>query len=502
MFTACGSTSSVKSDEVITEGDSSLSTSGDTGKKDICIAISSDIISMDPSAQNDTITIYALDMLYNKLFRYDENLKPIPDLVDTYKQISDLEWEIHIVQNVLFHDGSQLTAEDVKFSLDRAKESKVVQHLFFQIDKVDVVDKYTVLITTKVPYSALPDALCHPGSGIVSKAYVENGGDFSNPVGTGPFKFKSRVLGDSLTVERYDNYFKKDSIAKSDSITLKVIPEATSRTIALETGEVDVVTSFETVDYARVTASDTMKVYKKNSIYGQNLCLNVNNKYLSNKLVRQAIQYAIDKDSIIEVAINGLGIPSYTVVPQSTLGYIANPCNYEYNPEKAKELLAQAGYKDGFSITLWTSGDERNRIAQVVQANLAEIGIKVQIELFEWAAFIETTGAGNHEMCIISWNCSPEPDLVFPVLWGTGSIGGSNRSQYSNPELDDLLQEARVELDHEKRILMYQEAQRILMEDSPWIPIYYVNQLVAANSSLQGVELNPKGLFNMEKLHY
>lgn len=486
------------------ENDAPVQNQGsETEPKDtIVIANKADIVSLDPSGQNDVVSQLVVDCMYNRLFSLDENLELYPDLAESYENPTPEEWKIKIKEGVKFHDGTEMTSEDVKASLDKAREEDTVKHVLAEIENIEIVDKYTVLITTKDAYAPFLNTLAHFGASIVPKAYLESGDNFQNPIGSGPFKYVDRVLGDKVTVERFDDYFDEEGKAKTKTLVFRAIPEGTSRTIALETGEVDAVSALETIDYDRVKENEKLALYEKPSNSVVYLGLNVNADKLDNKLVRQAINYAVDKESVLEVAINGRGEVANTVLPKSLLGYTENPSNYEYNPEKAKELLAQAGYPDGFEIELWASGDVRDRIAQVVQANLLEVGINAEISLLEWGKYIDATNSGDQQIFVIGWTAEPDPDQMLPSLFDTSSIKGQNRTEYSNPEVDKLLAEARKELDKEKRKDLYEQIQKIIMEDAPWVPLYYDNFVIAANANLKGIGLNAKAMCSFNKLTY
>lgn len=471
-------------------------------KDSIVVANMSDIISLDPSASNDTNTMIVLDVLYSRLYQYDENMQPIPDLVEELTNPSPLEWEIKIHENVQFHDGTELTSEDVKFTLERCRDDSAVAHLLVPISEIGIVDKYTVSITTKEAYPPLKSALSHPGMSIVSKAYVEAGGDFSNPIGTGPYKFVSRDIGSSIKVERFDDYHNNDDIAKIKEITFRIIPEGTSRTIALETGEVDVSTTFETIDYDRISDNSELKIYEKISPKSHYLGMNTEAEPFDNKLIRQAIHHAVNKESVLDVALNNHGELAFTVIPESTFGYVEKPIDYEYDLTKAKDLLAQAGYPDGFSTTIWASGDIHNRIAQVVQENLREIGIDAKIELFEKSVWVQRTSKGEQDMFIGQWTAMSEPDLVIPPLFGKAGLGANNRNLYTNEEVETLIVEGRKEFDVENRKEIYAQIQEIIMDDAPWCPLVYEVAISVVNADLKGVELNSKGIYRLNKLYY
>ncbi len=227
---------------------------------------------------------------------------------------------------------------------------------------------------------------------------MESGDEFSNPVGSGPYTFVEWVSGDKITLKKNENYFDADNMGQMDTITFKVIPEGTSRTIALETGEVDVVDELPSNDVSKVEDASDLTMYSSASTRIDYLGMNTQMAPFDNKLVRQAFNYAVDKQAVMMVAIDGTGVATESILAPSMLGYKAS--EYKYDPEKAKELLAEAGYPDGFELTLWASGDQRKRMAEVIQANLMEVGITATIEMLEWGTYIDELMAGTVKLLL------------------------------------------------------------------------------------------------------
>ncbi len=470
------------------------------GNDELVIALGAGITSLDPQGHNDTKSEKISFLVFNRLFKLNTDFKVIPDLAESWEQPSETEWIIKIKEGVLFHDGSEMTSEDVAFSLNRSKKMPKVQQVLSEVKSVEVVDKYRVKVTTNTSFAPFLYTLVHAGTSILPKAYVESGDDFVNPVGSGPYKFVEWVSGDRVVLEKNENYFDKNNMGQSDRIVFKVIPEGTSRTIALETGEVDVVAELQTIDKNKVLENDKLKLYETPSTRLNFFEMNTEKAPFDNKLVRQAMNYSIDKDAIITVALEGAGIQAGSVLPPSFLGYKAGP--YSYNPEKAKALLTEAGYPDGFDITITTSGDDRKRIAEVIQANLMEVGINAKIEMLEWGTFIDSAINGNFESLVLAWTSNPDPDATLTPRFFSGNINGMNFSRINDPKIDKLLKEGREELDLGSREKIYNEFHEYIMDQAPMVPLFVNNILVGTNASLKGVELSPQGLWNIEKIHY
>lgn len=488
--------------ESSSEGDANAPAEEEKIEKDeIVVALAADIVSLDPQGHNDTESETVSFLLFNRLFRLNTDFEAVPDLVEDWSQPSDTEWVFKIKEGVKFHDGVEMTSEDVKFSLERSMESPKVKHVLTEIEKVEIVDKYTVKVTTKVPFAPFLFTLAHAGASIMPKHYVESGDDWANPVGSGQYKFVEWVSGDKVVLERFDDYFDSEEMGAAKKIVFKIIPEGTSRTIALETGEVDVVSTLETIDSGKVKDNSELTLYEKPSTNIAYVGMNVEKEPFNNPLVRKAMNYAIDTEAVLEIALNGAGSVATSVTSPALMGHKDGP--YTYDPEKAKELLKEAGYNEGdLKIDIWASGDVRKRSAEVIQANLTEIGVESEIEMFEWGAYLEATNSGKQSMFVLGWTSNPDPDATLTPQFSKTSIGAQNRSRYSSDKTEQLLKDGRVELDLEKRKEIYNQLHETIMEDAPWVPLYVSNKVIGANAQLKGVEVSPQGLWNLHKLHY
>ena len=225
-------------------------------------------------------------------------------------------------------------------------------------------------------------------------------------------KFVEWAPNDHWTLERYDGYFKGPGL--THTLTMRIMPEGGARTIALETGEIDVSISVDAADVQNVESNPDLAAMEKTSVSVEYLAMNCEKEPFTDPLVRQAVNYAIDKQSIIDVVMEGRGTQANSVININIPGYSEEVESYPHDVEKAKELLAEAGYPDGFSTTIYASGDVRNREAQLIQAQLLEIGINAEIELYEWGAFLDAINNGEHEMFLNSWsNATMDPDVHF-----------------------------------------------------------------------------------------
>ena len=469
-------------------------------KEELKIALAADITSLDPQGHNDTKSERVSFLLFNRLFRLNTDFEVVPDLAESWEQPSDTEWVIKIKEGVMFHDGTEMKASDVKYSLERSLTMPKVQHVLADVASVEVMDDYTVKITTNIPFAPFLYTLVHAGASIVPEAYATSGDEFANPIGSGPYTFVEWVSGDRVALVKNENYFDADNMGQMSKILFKVIPEGTSRTIALETGEVDVVDELPSNDVSKVEEAADLTMYASASTRIDYLGMNTQKAPFDNQTVRQAFNYAVDKESVMLVAIDGTGVPTASILAPSMLGYKAS--DYDYNPEKAMELLAQAGYPDGFEMTLWASGDQRKRMAEVIQANLMEVGITATIEMLEWGTYIDSLMAGEGQAFVMGWTSNPDPDSTLTPLYYSGSVGGMNFTRIEDTKVDELIMAGRAEMDLNKRVEIYNELHAYGMDQAPLVPLFTKNNLVGANAGLSGVELSPQGLWNIEKITY
>lgn len=475
-----------------------------SAKKDIVIATDQEAITIDPQAGWDGASLLVMRQMYNQLLRLDNNMKIVPNLAESYEYLSPTQLQLKLKKGVKFHNGEEMKASDVKFSIERAKASAKVKAFTESIIEVKIVNDYTVVIVTEKPYAPLLANLCHTALSVVSeKAVKEMGSTFKDhPVGTGPFKFSQWVSGDKIVLVKNKDYFGGD--VAPNSLTFRIIPEGSARTIALETGEVDMVYNLDPVDAERVKNSKTLTLVEPLSPKIEYVSMNENFKPFSNVKVRQALNYAINRQAIFDVVAEGKGKITNSVMNAKIMGYNENVTAYEYNPEKAKKLLAEAGYPKGFDVVISISGDMRNRTAQLIQSDLTAVGIKATIENLEWATFLDKVNKGDYQIFNMSYNnTTGDPDTsLYQLFCSTVPSSSGNRSFYKNPKIDKLLLDGRLEINTAKRIEIYKQIQQILSDDAVWIPLYSICNLFGMRADLKGFEPHPLGNDVFNTLHY
>ena len=481
-------------------GNNSSSGEGGAAKDSITIATMGETPSLSPTEHNAVAGDYMNLLTYNKLFKREMDMNPVPDLVDSYENISDTEWQFKIKQGVKFHDGSEMTVEDVKASLEWAQGFAEVNLYNKDIVSVDIVDETTVKITTDGPDAMLLDNLCHHGNSIVPKKLIDEGHDFNTePIGTGPYKLVEWNRGDSLVFEAFEDYFGGAPAIKH--MTWKIIPEGSSRTIALEAGEVDFIVEVENMDADRLRENPDVEVIEYENTSVNWLMLNNEKPGLDNENVRHAINTAIDKESVITVALNGMGKPALSQMPMNFAGATEENAD-TYDAAKAQEWLDQSGVDPStISLPIICSDDTKKRAGEVIQANLKEIGINATIENMDLATYLSATAEGDYTAAIGGYTSSSLLGYVVGV-YHSSSINASNKTRLNNAEVDALIDKAKTTLNEEERIATLEELSALLNSICSQAPLYQPTTLRAYNSKLQGVEVSDSGYLYFENVSW
>ncbi|MGF3066482.1 ABC transporter substrate-binding protein [Facklamia sp. P12945] len=477
--------------------------SGGGSGETLTVAVSGDAISLDPIATNDNQSSHVMTQIYEGLVKINDEGKAEPSLAESFDQPDETTYVFKLKQGIKFHNGEELKASDVVFSLKRAIEAPNVKHLFetIDIDSVKATDDYTVEFKQTEPFSGILAALCHPGAYIVNeKAVNEAGNDYArNPVGTNAVKFVKWTKADSVEMERFDDYHGEKTEYKN--LIFRVIPEPSNRVIELESGGVDIAYDISAIDLEKVENNDKLQLLKSFDYGTTYLGFNIAKEPFNDPKVREAISYAIDIDSIVKAVFKGLG-QTATGVMSPTLAYSISD---EYEPrardvEKAKELLEEAGFPDGFETSISTNENkDRIDMATAMKEQLSEVGIDVSINVLEWSAFNELIKNGKHDMFEIAWTAdSPDPDtFLYPCFHSSAKGEGGNYIYLEDDELDKMLEEARFSQDDEERADLYRQAQEHLMDITAWIPEHNKELTVGAQKDVKNIKLSPFGWYQL-----
>ncbi|WP_156291308.1 glutathione ABC transporter substrate-binding protein [Oceanobacillus salinisoli] len=514
FLAACAS--EPEEDSSSASGGETPSESGDQGG-DLIIATDSDAVSLDPHMTNDTPSANVRINIYDNLVTQDENMELQPSLAESWEQIDETTWEFKLREGVTFHDGTEFNAEVVKANIERILDPEIgaaVLFMYNMVTEVQVVDDYTVRFITEYPFAPLPAHLAHPGGQMISKELIEE--DYAaiesgeqpgsvinaNPVGTGPFIFEEWKNGQSVTLVNNENYW--DEPALLDSVTFNVVPEDLTRISELTTGNAHITTPLSPSDVAQVEGTDGMHVQRQESSSLAYIGFNMDKEPFDDVRVRQAISMAIDKEQIINGIYDGAGIPANGPLAPGIFGHDETLNGLEYNVEEAKNLLAEAGYEDGFSATIWTN-DDRQRVdtATNVQAQLAEIGIDLEVEILEWGAMLDQTANGEHEMMVFGWTTvTGDADNGLYPLFHSDNLGTpGNRTFTVDEELDKYLDEARQTADPEARKELYSQAQEKLVELAPFAYLLHQEYLLGVRDEVKNLSQLPTQLLQLKEVY-
>lgn len=465
-------------------------------KDELVVAQGADPKSLDPHASNDQPSSRVNKQIYSTLVEATEEMELQPGLAEIWEQVDEKTWIFHLREGVKFHNGEELKASDVEFSLKRMAESPEVAHIIEAVTSVKALDEYTVEIKTEEPFAPILSHLAHTAASILNeKVVTEAGDDYQNhPIGTGPFKFVSHEAGDQVTLERFDDYYGEKAHVKT--LIFRNIPEGTNRTIGLETGEVDIAYDIEPMDLERVREHSNLELLEEASLSTAYIGFNTQKEPFNDKKVRQALNHAIDVDEIIDVVLEGGGTKANGPINDRVFGYYEELEGYEYDPDKARDLLAEAGYPDGFKTSIWTNDNPvRLRIAELVQAQLLEVGVEASIEEVEWGAYLDRTAAGEHDMFILGWvTVTADADYGLYALYHSSQHGSAgNRTFFTNSEVDELLDKGRVSIDESERLAAYNRAQEIIVEEAPQLFLYFDTDKAGIQSYIEGFKLHPAG---------
>ena len=473
-------------------------------KNKISIAMKADPKTLDPQKSIDTMSNKSITLIYDTLLDLDENLNLKPNLAESWERLDDCNVVFHLKKGVKFHNGEELKAEDVKFTLERAASSPQTLYLFKPINKVTVIDDYTVQVTTDKPFGALLNNLAAVQGGIVSKkAVLKYGDDYVNhPVGTGQYKLKEWLPGNRIVFEGFKDAYQ--GAPNFEELTYLTIPEVSNRMIALETGEVDVAFDIGIMDKETIENSNNLELVEVESPALLYLGFDQTNPIYQNKKLREAIAYAIDNQTFVDVVFRGSAVAGDSPLPKASPAYNGNVKKYNQDIEKAKKLLAEAGYPNGLDIELWCMDDgPRVDMCVIIQDQLKKIGINVEIKIFEFGAYVSKTALPNKELYFLSWNSSGDGDVALYPLFHSSQHGApGNRSFYSNKEVDKLLDKARVSVDEEERRSLYKEVQNILQEDLAIYALAYPKINLAKNKELKGLIFKKNGDIDIANLSF
>jgi ABC-type transport system substrate-binding protein len=491
------------------------------GSNAIIFGVGTDVDELDPRTTDTQEGYIVASNVYDCLVLYDLGATTIrPGLAESWEISEDgLVYTFNLRQGVSFHDGEEFNADAVvtwynsideespDTQYDAVRMVYMADFITNWIDTVEAVDEYTVRMTLPSPYAPLLANLAIPIAGIISPAAVAKGLDhvMVNPSGTGAFKLASPddwTRDSQMVLEANPDYW--GGAPKVDQLIIKVIPESSTRLQQVETGEIDVAWALTPEDVERTRENPDLVVVEDAGLNTNWVNLNVTLDPFTSKEVRQALNYAVNKEEISEGLYNGNMVPAGGVLPPVDWAYNPDLKSYPYDPDQARELLAAAGYDEGnplsFTFMAYTIPRGYNpvgdRLATAIQEYWSEVGVEANIQTAEWTQYREDRAAGKFQCALGGWQGdNGDPDNFLYALLAGESKGAGNVSFYENPEVDDLLGQAQVESDQEKRKAIYQKAEQLIVDDAPCVFLGYQKHQVVTRANITDFQLQPTYIY-------
>ncbi|CAH1648720.1 MAG: hypothetical protein KF735_11250 [Chelatococcus sp.] len=497
-------------------GASAFALSGQADARSIKFAMGAPVLTLDPGVaagtQAQTVRIQVMEPLVQM---NAETGKIEPLLAESWSLADDKKtWTFKLRPGVKFHDGTPLTSADVVASLSRIIDPKSGLGRAADlraISEVTPVDDLTVKLTTAAPFGALLQVLALDSASILSAASLK--ADAAkigwNPVGTGPFKYVSHQAEQSVTLARNDAYWGTKPAA--EGIQFITVPEAATRLSMLETGEADIVTDVPGSEIERLQSTPDIALLKKPNTRVGHIGINVSKPPFTDARVRQALNFAVDREAIAEGVLRGLGIPAETIIAPPVFGYAPQKL-YSYDPKKAKALLTEAGFPNGFKTTIWTPQgryymDRETVIA--VQAQLKEIGVDASVEIVDWSTYLaalrKPQAENKSELYMLGWETgTADIQIILDTVFDSARMppNGWDTMFYKNPDVDALRVEIGREVDPDKRLKLAADAQALIMKDAPWVPLYSYIQVTGYRKNITGLEYLATDVYRLKNIKF
>ena len=525
--TACGGGQASADTSAAGSSDSTQAESSSTGDNTVIVAMGSGFSTLDPGYVYEKYPQLIVNACYENLFKfYENNGTPQPCLADTYEFSEDgLTLTVKLKDGLTFASGNKITSADVAFSINRTKNLKGNPSFICDtIESIETPDDATVIFHLNQPDSAILSKLTYSSLAVLDSAVVkENGGtdaeDASSTdtaqsfldnasAGSGMYILTSYTPDEEVVLEKNPNYWRA-GYPKLDAITWRPVVENSTRVAMALTGEADYAFPLPSEQVKMVKDKGTLRVDVTPSIMLRFVEMNLTKPVFKDVRVRQALNYAVNKEALVKVAFAGYADVAEGIAPLS-VDYAVKLGPWPYDPQKAKALLKEAGYPNGFEVELWSGYNHTtaSKIIQFLQQQLAQVGVKVRVrtlEAGERTSFVESTPQpeqSRHELYYIGWSSSTgELDYAVRPVLATSSFPprGSNESYYSNPAVDQALFYALGTTDREKKSAIYAQMQETIWKDAPWIFLVSEQNIAASSKALHGFYIQPDSSFNFEE---
>ena len=463
--------------------------------------------SLNPLKANDEGTARVSQLIFESLMDVGDDLDPVPGLAQRLENPDPLTYIVHLPRAVKFHDGRELTSKDVVFTYARFIDpayTSPYKGAFTVMEAVRALDEYTVEFKLKEPFLAFPI------SNLVPIQIVPEGMDDAAlaalPIGTGPYRFVRHDVDDKVVLRAFEGYWKGQP--NNAGLVVKIVPDDTMRGLEVRKGASDIIINDVPPDIAyQLEKSGDLKITPAPGLEFSYLGFNMRDPVVADLRVRQAIGYAIDREAIVKYLRRGLGRVAHGMIPPQHRVYEPEIHTFTHDPERARQLLDQAGYRDPdgdgprprLTLTLKISTNEEIRLqSTVIQQDLRRAGIELDLRSYEFATMFADVLSGNFQMMSLIWSGGAmlDPDILRRVFHSEQVPPvGFNRGHYSNPEVDRLLDLASRSIDLDARKQYYSAAQKILAWEVPYVPIWHRTNVIVSQSNLDGLHINPIGDF-------
>jgi peptide/nickel transport system substrate-binding protein len=466
----------------------------------VTVALDQNPDSLDPRIAQNAASQHLAELLFNSLVRKNDKAELVPDLALRWEMPDSKTYVFHLRNDVRFHDGRPLTSKDVRYTfrsmLDGTVPTTKAGHPYNLIASIETPDPYTIVFELKEPYAPFLLNLAVGVIGIVPDGAARDFG--THLTGSGPFKLVRYIQDQDVVLERNDSYFGQK--AGVSGLRFRIIPEEIVSALELRKGSLDIALNVLAPDMVEVLKHDPkLSVMESAGSNYQYLAFNLTDPVFRDVRVRQAFAYGIDRDQIIKYLWRNQARPADSILPPDNWAYNGQVRTYPYDPQRARELLREAGYEHlTFTYRTNNDNDTARQTASVLQQQLRQIGVTMQIQGNEFATFFANVISGNFQVYSLRWlGANNDPD-IFNAVFHSRSVppNGFNRGHYSNSRVDDLVEFARREADMDKRRDAYREIQRILAEELPYISLFYMDNVCVYTKRIEGIRLDPEEHFD------
>ncbi|HEY4533451.1 MAG TPA: ABC transporter substrate-binding protein [Fusobacterium sp.] len=488
LFFACG-----KKEEAVV--------SAENHQQTVTVALAYKPKSFDPSKHTDSATMAVTKQIYSNLFSLGEKGEILPELAESYKIVSDTVLEIRLKKGILFHDGTEMKAEDVIASLQRNLDSPVSHVLISPIQAMKKIDEYQIEITSNASPSILLHNFTH-GAVAITKEVPRNE-DQVNLVGTGPFRVKLWGNGEKVELEAFEHFFVQKP--NFQHLIFTTIPENANRVIALETGEIDLAYDIIPSDLPLLTEKKGL-TYISGLSFGSDF-LSINTERMKDVDIRRALSLAIDRTGINEAVFEGKQNLASSILPPNVFGYSPTGITFSQNLEEARKIMKKKGYDETHPLSLKMyiyEEPSRRQISEIIQANLKEAFIDVEVVSLEVSSFLQFTAQGKHDFLLGLWYVSSgDADYgYYPLLHSSSKGAPGNRAFYDNPKVDELLEDARRTPSEKQRLKDYAEVQKIVEKELPIFPLFYKTYFIGIRNHISNLGFDPRGSHSLYNLQF